>query len=346
MKKKKIKWTTILKLVVLVLFISISVYTFRDLGQPILNEIKHTPIQVIVMICVFALLYEVVDGWITTTLARVYNPDFSLISGIGCSLYACFYRLASAGTGTGLAGVHYLSDRGVEYSKATGMYTLGYVFHRVGMMVIAILFLFVNLPFFLAHYSQYGGLLITGLVLTTLLVTFLLFICLSKRAHKMIYKLVARINKNGKIERYVDYINSEIQLFEMGSRDLFGNKARVVTIIAQNVLKQFFWCSIPYLILQGNPAYSWTFSEYLAVTAMSVMLAAIIPSPAGVGATEYMFITLFSVIVEPGTAGSVAILYRFATFVFLFLVGIFVAIPQRKKHKPFFVKEEIRRKDA
>ncbi|MBQ7507469.1 MAG: flippase-like domain-containing protein [Lachnospiraceae bacterium] len=342
-KKKKIKKTTILKIAFLIFIVFVVVYTFRNLWDRVFFEIVHTPISVIVVICISALLYEVAEGWVLTTLARVYNPEFSLLSGIGCALYCCFYRLASAGTGTGLAAVFYLSDRGVEYSKATGMYTLEYVFHRVSMAIFCLLFIAVNLPFMIRYYSEYGGLLIAGFLLTAALSVLLLFICLSKRAHRMIHKLVARINRKGKIDRYVDYINNEIELFEMGSRDLFGNKVRIVTIIAQNMLKLFFWCVIPYLILQGNPDYQYNISQYLAVTSLCLIISAVIPALGGIGSTDFAFIMLFSVIVQPGVAGSVAILYRFATFVFLFVVGIFVAIPQRRKHKPLFVKEEIRK---
>ena len=73
------------------------------------------------------------------------------------------------------------------------------------------------------------------------------------------------------------------------------------------------------------------------------MLSAVIPALGGIGSTEFVFIMMFSVVVNPALAGSAALLYRFGTFIFLFLVGIFVAIPQRKKHKPLFVKEEIRK---
>ena len=76
----------------LIFIVSVVIYTFRDLGVPIVEQILQTPFYIIVLICISAFLYEVVEGWITCTLSKIYNPEFSLLSGIACSLYCCFYR--------------------------------------------------------------------------------------------------------------------------------------------------------------------------------------------------------------------------------------------------------------
>lgn len=84
---------------------------------------------------------------------------------------------------------------------------------------------------------------------------------------------------------------------------------------------------------QGNPALS--LSQVLAITSLSVMLAAVIPSPAGIGSTEFVFTTLFAGIVGTGIAGSASLLYRFGTFVFPFLVGAVVVLVRHFKRKKY-----------
>lgn len=102
------------------------------------------------------------------------------------------------------------------------------------------------------------------------------------------------------------------------------------------LLKCCFWYGIPYLLFkgvqfQGNPAL--TLSQVLAITSLSVMLAAVIPSPAGIGSTEFVFTTLFAGIVGTGMAGSASLLYRFGTFVFPFLVGTVVVLIRHFRRK-------------
>ena len=69
--------------------------------------------------------------------------------------------------------------------------------------------------------------------------------------------------------------------------------------------------------------------QTMAVTSLSIMLAAVIPAPGGIGSTELVFTSLFAGIVGTGLAGSAALLYRFATFIFPFILGLFIVIARR-----------------
>ena len=51
------------------------------------------------------------------------------------------------------------------------------------------------------------------------------------------------------------------------------------------------------------------------------MSAAVIPTPAGVGAVELIMTNLFAVLVGVHKAGAITVLYRVATFIFPFVVG-------------------------
>jgi uncharacterized protein (TIRG00374 family) len=68
-----------------------------------------------------------------------------------------------------------------------------------------------------------------------------------------------------------------------------------------------------------------SFVTSMAVAAVSVMLAAVIPAPAGIGSSEFVLIMMFGGIAGEAAAGAMSLLYRFATFVFPCLVGAVVA---------------------
>ena len=88
---------------------------------------------------------------------------------------------------------------------------------------------------------------------------------------------------------------------------------------------------MPYLIFMGRGDIS--LIETMAITSLSVMLAAVLPSPAGIGSMEFVFTGLFAGIVGTGMAGSASLLYRFATFVFPFLIGVVVVIVRRIRER-------------
>lgn len=89
--------------------------------------------------------------------------------------------------------------------------------------------------------------------------------------------------------------------------------------ILKNFVKLLFWYGIPFLILY--PYHIMTFWQIITLSSLSVMLAAVIPSPAGIGALEFVMILLFSQKTGGELAACVSILYRFATFVFPFIIG-------------------------
>ena len=316
-----------LRLLLVAVIVSVVVYTFRDLGPSIWAELVRTPGRVIGAILLASFLYEVVEGTITTVLSKVYHPGFSPLSGIGCAFFASFYRLATLGTGSGAAVVVYLHDRGVEYSKATGMYALQYAFHRIGIALFAGIFSLLNLGFLRVHYASYRLAMVGGFALTTGISALIFFFCLSRRAHRLILGIIGYFNKNGRLDSFALSLREEVQLFEEGSKDLFQEKRRVAAILGLNLLKQAFWCMIPWLVLGGGGGL--TLSQCLMLTSLSVTLATVIPSPAGIGSSEFVLISLYAVLLGGGRAGSVALLYRFATFVFPFAAGIPVALHQR-----------------
>ena len=153
------------------------------------------------------------------------------------------------------------------------------------------------------HYSEYFNLLIAGYVLTAVIATALLLFCCSKKFHGILLFLVDKLNRKGKFDAQA-------------------------SIVAKNLLKFAFCYGIPFVILYRE--YGLTLLQSWAVTSLAFMLAAVIPSPAGIGSSEFVFTALFTVLVGTGEAGSAALLYRFATFVLPFVIGGVVVLLHKR----------------
>ena len=104
----------------------------------------------------------------------------------------------------------------------------------------------------------------------------------------------------------------------------------VAGVVGLNLLKLCFWYGMPYLLFAGDKNINLV--ETMAITALSVMLAAVIPAPAGIGSTEFVFTGLFAGIVGTRIARSASQLY-FATFVFQFLIGVAVVITRKIRER-------------
>ncbi len=331
------KTKTILKFAFVIVIVAIIVYTFRDSAGPIVEQLRKTSFQVIAVISVLAILYELVEGWITYSFARKYNPAFTYRMGVESAFYCCFYRVATLGSGAGVAAIFYFNEKGIEISKGTGMYMLEYVLHKVTIAIFSLLFFLLSWGFMRENYSEYTWMLLGGYGITILVAIALLLFCCSKRFHGLILWLLDRINSKGRFDAQVAELQNQCKVMEEATGELLGSVSFVLSIILKNLLKFSFWYSIPYFVLRGMG--QMTLPEAMAITSLSVLLAAVLPAPAGIGSTEFVFAMLFSVIVGTGTAGSASLLYRFATFVLPFLIGAFVVLSRRrienriKKHR-------------
>lgn len=317
----------IVKWIFVVVIVGVIIYTFRDSAGPILEELKHTAPVVLIGICLMSVIYELIEGGITCILCKQYNSEFKYRWGIGNALFCSFYRVATLGSGAGIAALIFLNEHKVEYSKAFGLYMLQYAFHKISIAIYSAIFFVLSWGYMISHYGTYTWLLTVGFLITMIITIILILFCCSERFHKVIFTILAFFNRKGKYDAVEKELRSQCDDLEEASRFLLKKKGMVAGVLGLNLIKHCFWYGIPYLLFVGTG--SITLMETMAITSLAVMLAAVIPSPAGIGSTELMFITLFTSSVGTGLAGSASLLYRFATFVLPFLLGAVVVIHRR-----------------
>ena len=273
-------------------------------------------------------MYNVVEGWINYSFAKQYNPQFTYRMGIESAFYCSFYRVATLGSGAGVAAVYYFNEKGIPVFQGTGMYMVEYAIHKVTIAIFSIIFFLLNFGFMKEHYSEYFNLLIAGYVLTAVIATALLLFCCSKKFHGILLFLVDKLNRKGKFDAQAAMLREQCGILEDAAGMLLTKGKLIASIVAKNLLKFAFCYGIPFVILYRE--YGLTLLQSWAVTSLAFMLAAVIPSPAGIGSSEVVFTALFTVLVGTGEAGSAALLYRFATFVLPFVIGGVVVLLHKR----------------
>ncbi len=320
------------------LFVGAIVYTFRDMAGPIAEQLLKTAPSVIIGICAMTVGYHFLEGMITMKLAREYNPAFSYRKGVRNAFFCSFYRVATLGSGAGVAGVIYLGENGVEHSIGFGLYMLQYAFHKISIALFSVIFFCVSWSYMYAHFSSYMWLLAAGYAVTIVITLVLILLCCSTPFHKVLFLFLDWLN--GKLNRRFDVqiatLEGECKMLERASKHIIKKKKLVVEIILLSMVRNAFWYGIPYLIFAGQAEV--TLVQTMAVTSLSVMLAAVLPAPGGIGSTELVFTSLFAGIAGTGLAGSAALLYRFATFIFPFLIGAVIVVGRRCRHNEGTIK--------
>ena len=327
-KKVIAKW-----IIAAVLLIAI-IYTFRDSAVPVFDQLRHTSWKIIAGVCILSVLYELIEAYITYKMARMYNPDYRYVWGLGNAWYCAFYRLATLGSGTGVAAAYNLHKHGIGFAEGLGLYSIQYAIHKIAIALLSGILFLVQFDFMYEHYHQYGWQLILGYGLTVLITMLLVLFSCSKRFHYLLYRILNHFNKkeNGALQGRVDQLRTECEGMETATKKLFHNYKSVILLLAVTMVKLCMWYAIPYVIIKGSGVTQMTLLNAVGVTTLSTMLAAAIPTPAGIGSTEFVFMILFGKITGSGIAGSTVLIYRFATFILPFIIGGVYVVLRHIKH--------------
>ena len=315
MKNKKL----LAKIIFVVVLILIIIYTFRDSAGDIVAQLKATPSVILLAICLASVIYHVFEAWITYSLAKRYNPKFRFRSALYCAFYCSFYRLSTLGSGTGVAAVVYLGKNGVGYSEATGLYMVQYVVHKVSIAIFSGIFFMLNWRVMIGNYREYGIYLCLAYLLTALISIGLILFAVSAKFHQLILAIGRHFNKSGKLDGPLKSLEKSCGIMEKSTSELIKDVKTLVIMVVKNMVKLAFWYCIPCLVVFAGRELSLINS--LSVTSLSVMTAAVIPTPAGIGAVELIMSNLLGVLIDLHKAAAVTVLYRVATFIFPFVVG-------------------------
>lgn len=259
--------------------------------------------------------------------AREYRPEFSYTFGVESAFFCSFYRVATLGSGAGIAAVYYFNEKGIPVSKGTGMYMIEYVLHKLSIAIFSVIFFALSFGFMMEYFGEYSHLLAVGYILTVCISGVMVFACYSTKLHKWILLVLDKINRKHKFDGQIRELREQCVVLEEASAFLLSKPLLIIRTIFMDLVKLAFWYGIPYVVFYKTGEI--TLPQTLAVTSLSVMLAAVLPSPAGIGSTEFVFTLLFAAVAGTGAAGSASLLYRFATFVFPFLVGMIIVIRRR-----------------
>lgn len=332
-KGKRIKNNGVLikhiwKPVFLILVIFIAYMVLKDSWFDIWVELKETSYPVIAGVFLCSILYNCFDGAAIAKLLRSYDDKFPWYEGVLCSLYYSFFRVVTFGSGTAAAGMYYVRKRGVPVSRSMGVFTLNYVVQRVAVCLYFVLTFLGNYKVMNQYFSQYRGFMIFGVLLAVLIVTALIMVCVCGPLHNWVFSQSEKIMKRQKQKKKIEEWKENAVIIRCEANRLLKNKKLLLEILILNFLKLSAWFLIPAIIFYKMEFLN--LSLLVGTTSMMMALAGVIPAPGGVGAVEFVFVSLFTPLTGNVEAVSGMLIYRFSTYIFPFLLGSLAALRNSK----------------
>lgn len=320
-----IKWGLIL---LLVLFVAIK---NREFVESATKEIEKTSKSEIIWCIVLSNLYFVFEALILMLMTKTSGKCIGFFKGLVCGYMCAFYRVATLGSGNGIAQLYYFNINGIDVSNGTGIALSQYTIQKITIGVFGILAYAGVLGMGDDRVQKYSKYMLLGTVVITLICAFLIIITVSKTISDMLIRLGRRIIKQtSKLYSKLDKAEESIRCLQAQGRKIWKNKLLFFKVMALDFLKFSCWYAIPGILLMDD--FDVELIMCLLLMAICNMIGCVMVAPSGVGTLEFVFAIFFSAIVPKKRAIAATILiYRFFTWIVPFVIGIIPAITVKKK---------------
>ncbi len=327
MKKNK-KQTIGLNLILLLGVFALVFYLLRASMGEIVQELKQTPLIVILSVTLLGIFYQLVEGYNIKKIGEGENLSLTILEGTVASCYAAFIRVITFGAGTVLAEIWYYHKKNLATPFGIGLTLLRMIFYKIALLIWGVVGLLTIGPLLFQKQNHLFLLAILGMVGTFLVIAFLLALACSLFLQTLLVKLAFRFLKSKKWQDKFDHFNLQIYALREFFNSLLKNKPLFMKVILINLFKVSLWLIVPSLVLKGGDFQS--FILYFFLTDFAVLTAGILPAPAGMGSLEFIFLLLFPVFITKGQSVSALLLFRFASYLLPFLMGFIFSIGMKE----------------
>jgi uncharacterized protein (TIRG00374 family) len=179
---------------------------------------------------------------------------------------------------------------------------------------------------------------LAGMLVTLLIMAILLLLSLNINAQVVLVLICNRIFKRQKLRDIVDKVNNQVYSLRGAIQTFIRDRKAVIRVFFSNMAKLAAWYFLPYFILvQDYPDIDIWLT--VALISFTVILGGILPAPGGIGGIEFVYVLLFRNVVGRVDAVSSLLLYRYATYLLPFLIGMVYVLFNKQKEINHEIKE-------
>jgi uncharacterized protein (TIRG00374 family) len=326
----KPKTKIFINIALLIAVVGVIIYIMDNSLSDIFAQLAETSWSVIFAIILLGIGYQLVEGRSIKEIVQYFNKDFTTIDGFFTSCYVAFYRVISFGTGTLLSEIYFYKKKGSAVSQGVGMTALHMIMYKAAVIFLAIVGLIIQFSLFYENAPTMIPFIFAGIILTLIIIAVLLILSSSLNLQIGLIIFANRYFKRPKLRAWVDSCNLQIYSLRETVQTIMQDRSALLRIFGWNVAKLLFWYIIPYVILVvQHPDID--FLLVVSFTSFAVILSGVIPTPAGIGPFEFVYLLLFKPLVGNVDAVASVLLYRFASFVLPFLIGMGYVVAEKRR---------------
>lgn len=274
--------------------------------------------QVLVVLAV-GLTYPVLEGVISWVIVRSRLPHFTLRQGLESAFMGTFGNVICLGAGAMPMQSYYLYRCGLPLGPGVGLMTLQYVFHKTTVLLYATAMLLLQHQWLAANTSGVLNYLPLAYLVVAAIIVALVLVCVSPLIQRLARWALGYLPKTEKWQTRREKWLEQLDTLGTESRHLVTDKTRCLKIFALHTLKLFLMFTLPYLCIRFmNLSCGLDFWQVQLLTSLMLFLSNALPNVAGMGSIETAFLLVFGSFMTSGEAMSTLMLFRIASYYFVF----------------------------
>lgn len=250
------------------------------------------------------------------------------------ALFNAITPFSSGGQPAQLIG---LMQSKIDAGRASSVLLMKFVIYQTMVLINFVIAMLVSFRSVAQHFSGLATLILFGMVIHLVTITFLLMIMyyydFTKKMVHVILKPVLFFLKEEKRDKILQSTIRSIDSFYNESLVLKHEKKKVIKASLLTIVQLFLYYFVVYFVLLALNCDHVNIVDVLVMHIMIVMITSIFPIPGGSGGAEFSFKTLFAGFI-PSPSGLILgmFLWRFITYYLGMFLGI-VAVSRKPKIK-------------
>ncbi len=315
------------RIIIILVILALAVIAFWKILYGAILELRNMRAWEVAAMAALGILYQFMDGFNFTTMAKVEHPEYRRLHGLECAFYTSFFRVTSFGSAPYAATAYSMYKRGIPLEEGMAISTVNYTYHKIVIAVICIGAGIVSMGTLRGLGEQYVWYFIFSLILVVPIAVFLLGICLSRKFHGFVLWLLRKMDRKHRHGGSIDRLEEQLYHMKQTARRQIRNGKGLAVMFVRHVVKQLGIYAIVYLALYDELQCG--FWPLMALTAVVIAIAGVMPAPGGIGSTELAFSLLMVGLASQTKILSAALLFRFFSFYFAGLVGGIMILIQK-----------------
>lgn len=281
-----------------------------------------------ILIFLYGAAYNLTIGCIYRILGRKNKKDYSYCDGVNVAFVGAFFAgITPSATGGQIGQMYILKNQGIKLSEGASILWIDFIIYQSVMVIYTTILMLLRFNYYYTEQSSFFILVLIGYVVNSavivLLFTMAIFPKLYQALSGKIVMLLGKMHIIKNPEKVLTNWNVQLESFTSEIKSIRYMKKMIVKCVLLNVLRLTILYTLPFFVAYAMeiPVELGMLLDIITMSAFVSVANAFIPIPGASGGTEAAFMLIFSTMFTSVQSNSIMILWRFATYHLIILIG-------------------------